>query len=250
MRSSARATTATSRLRPSLLWSIALTVMACTCDGQELIAHWAMDEVVDTVPDATSNGHDATLGPAGVEPPEAVDGMVGSALRFVGEKEHFLQVAGSDDFNFEGAFTVMAWVRPARRNAAFAIACMKGDKSGDPPWPGWRLRFFWTRVALQVGTPEGEEPQVASEEWSVPVGFWSHVAASWDKERLRVFVNAVEKASIEFAGRIAPQPRPLIIGNYIGRKDAYAFDGLIDDVKIFEGALNEDEVFAQARPRQ
>ncbi|HJN14495.1 MAG TPA: LamG domain-containing protein [Armatimonadota bacterium] len=212
--------------------------------GQELVAHWTMDEV--EVADATGNGHDATWGEARAE---VVDGLVGGALNFEAEKEHYLQVAESSDFNFTGPFTVMAWVKPTRRNAAFAIACMKGDKSGDPPWPGWRLRFFWARAMLQVGTPDGLEPSVSSEEWSVPVGYWTHVAASWDGEQLRIFTNAVERAATEFSGEIAPQPRPLIIGNYIGRKNAYAFDGLIDDVRIYDGALTEDEVFTAARPQ-
>ena len=130
----------------------------------------------------------------------------------------------------------------ARRNAAFAIACMKGDKSGDPPWPGWRLRYFWARAMLQVGTPDGQEPSVSSAEWSVPAGFWSHVAGSWDGAKLRLFVNAVERAATDFYGQIAPQHawRPLVLGNYIGRKDAYAFDGLLDDIKVFDAALTED----------
>jgi hypothetical protein len=225
--------------------------VACAQPGaaQGLIAHWTMDEVVNgVVADVTGNGHDAQAGPEGVEPPQAVPGMVGNALEFVGEKQHFLNVAPSGDFNFAGPFTVMAWVKPTRRNAAFEVLCFKGDKSGDPPWPGWRLRCFWARAMLQVGTPDGREPSVSSPEWSVPAGFWSHVAATWDGASLRVFVNAVEEGRVEFAGPIAPQPpgRALVLGNYIGRKDAYAFDGLLDDIEVVTGALSEDQVLAEA----
>ena len=214
-----------------------------------LIAHWTMDELTDgVVPDVTGNGHDARLGPEGVEPPEIVEGIAGKALKFDAPQEHFLSVEGSQDFNFGGPFTVTAWAKPTRRNAAFAIACMKGDKSGDPPWPGWRLRYFWARAMLQVGTPDGQEPSVSSAEWSVPAGFWSHVAATWDGMKLRIFVNAVEKASTDFAGEIAPQHkwRPLILGNYIGRKDAYAFDGLLDDIRIHDIALTADQILQEA----
>jgi len=208
-----------------------------------------MDALVEgVVPDATGNGHDARLGPEGVEPPTVVLGVVGSALEFVGEKQHFLSVSPAQDLNVTEPFTVMAWVRPARRNAAFEIACLKEDRSGDPPWPGWRLRYFWARAMLQVGTPDGHEPSVSSPEWSVPPGFWSHIAATWDGAKLRVFVNAVEEGATDFAGAIAPQsPRlPLVIGNYLGRKNAYAFEGLLDDVKVFRGALTEDAVLMEA----
>jgi len=51
-----------------------------------------------------------------------------------------------------------------------------------------------------------------------------------------------------FDGTVAPQnPRhPLLLGNYIGRKNAYAFDGGIDDVRIYSLCLSEDDVFAAA----
>ena len=74
------------------------------------------------------------------------------------------------------------------------------------------------------------------------------MAATWDGKRLRLYVNAVEKGTTPFDGTVAPQnpTRPLILGNYIGRKNAYAFDGAIDDVRIYSTCLAEDDVFAAA----
>ena len=231
--------------------SVVLLALALCASGQAqtLIAHWTLEEIAEgVVRDVTGNGHDAQVGPEGAELPEVLPGMVGNALAFVGEKQHFLNVGASGEFNFTGPFTVMAWVKPTRRNAAFEVLCFKGDKSGEPPWPGWRLRYFWTRAMLQLGTPDGQEPSASSPEWSVPAGFWSHIAATWDGARLRAFVNAVEEGSTDFSGPIAPQPagRSLVIGNYIGRKDAYAFDGLLDDVKVIGGALTEEQVLLEA----
>lgn len=214
-----------------------------------LIAHWPMDHAEDgVIRDVTGRGHDAAYSAAGGSAPEFVPGRVDGALRMTSDREAFLSVKHAETFNFGGPFTVMAWVKPAQRHATYEVVCFKGDKSGEPPWPGWRLRVFWTRAVLQVGTPDGEEPQVGSPEWSVPAGFWSHIAAGWDGERLRVYVNGVERASEPFAGPIAPQPagRPLILGNYIGRKNAYAFDGLLDDIMVFDRFLDEDEVFRAA----
>lgn len=236
-------------MRSSLMAVCVALLASPLLHADGLIAHWTMDELVEgVVPDVTGNGHDATLGPEDAKAPAAVEGIIGKALRFDPEQEHFLTVAQSGDFSFRRPFTVMAWIKPSRRNAQFEIACMKGDKSGDPPWPGWRLRYFWARAMLQAGTPDGEEPSVSSAEWSVPAEFWSHVAGTWDGTALHVFVNAVEKAAEAFSGEIAPQPswRPLILGNFVGRKNAYAFDGLLDDIKIFDRALSEEEMFEEA----
>jgi len=228
---------------------LTVLVAGLACAAAAPIAHWPMDKATDgLIADAADNDHDATYFATEGRRLDFAPGMVGKAVRLSKQAEGGFTVANSHEFNFQGPFTVMAWVKPDRRNGTFEIACMKGDKSGDPPWPGWRLRYFWTRVTLQIGTPQGQEPSVSTPEWSVPPAFWSHVAATWDGKKLRAFVNGVEKASTEFAGEIAPQARwrPLILGNYIGRKNAYPFEGLLDEVKIFDTALSEDEVFTNA----
>ncbi|NSW54921.1 MAG: LamG domain-containing protein [Armatimonadetes bacterium] len=238
-------------MRSSALILTVIGLVACVpvfCQ-EGLVAHWRMDSAEgNVVADASGAGHHAAFFSKGDVAPVFVPGMYGKAVKLDEKLEQGFNVANSADLNFAGPFTVMAWVKPTRRNATFEIACMKGDKSGEPPWPGWRLRFFWARAAFQVGTPDGLEPQVSSAEWSVPADHWSHVAGQWDGGHLRVFVNAVEKAQTQFAGTIAPQPawRGLVLGNYVGRKNAYAFDGLMDDVRIYNRALTEDEVFAVA----
>ena len=206
-----------------------------------------MDEIVgNVVPDATGRGHDAAIGPEGVQF-DLVPGMIGKALKLKEDQQAFLKVAKSEDFGLTKNITVMAWIKPAARNKTYEILCMKGDKSGDPPWPGWRFRFFWTRIAFEYGTADGRQPRAASPEWSAPAGFWSHVAATFDGANIRIYVNGVEKAAAPGEGDILPNKRvPLIIGNYIGRKNAYAFDGLLDDIKIFDHALSEDAIFSEA----
>jgi len=227
-----------------------LAAMLCSAPASAadngLLAHWTMDEIVaGVVPDATGRGHDAKLGPEGVQV-EIVRGMIGKALKLKEDQQAFLQVAKSEDFGLPRNITVMAWIKPAARNKTYEILCMKGDKSGNPPWPGWRFRFFWTRIAFEYGAADGKEPRGSSPEWSAPAGFWSHVAATFDGKIIRIYVNGVEKASAPAEGEILPNKRPLIIANYIGRKNAYAFDGLLDDVKVFSRVLNEGEIFAEA----
>ena len=212
-----------------------------------LLAHWTMDEIVaGVVPDASGLGHDATVGPEGMQI-EVVPGMIGKALRLKEDQQAFLKVAKSEDFGLARNITVMAWTRPAARGKAYEVLGWKGDKSGNPPWPGWRLRCSWARIFFEYGTADGKQPRASSPEWSAPAGFWCHAAATFDGANIRIYVNGVEKAAAPGEGDILPNKgRPLIIGNYIGRKNAYAFDGLLDDVKVFNRVLTEAEIFAEA----
>lgn len=231
----------------SVLWvlSAAVPCVGVRAGAAEPIAHWQMDEVQDGVlRDATRNGHDGVH--FGDEKPTAVDGIVGNALAFDAKAEGGFTVAKSEDFHLPQGLTVMAWIKPAERGAAYEILCMKGDQSGDPPWPGWRFRYFWSRVSFEFGTTDGRQFRVSSPEWSTPAGFWSHVAAMYDGTTVRLYVNAALAAEQSVDGELARQKRPAIVANYVGRKNAYAFHGALDEVKVFDGCLSEDEVFAEA----
>ena len=235
------------RSKIGMLIVVALTACAAWAQGPEPLAHWPMEQIDEgVVADATGNGYDATA--HGVEDalPEVAPGVVGSALRFTSERQQYLEVRQIEGLQAPEEMTVMAWIRPDQRQGAHEIIGNKGDMSGDPPWPGWRLRYFWARVIFQFGTADGEEPQVSTENWSIAPGFWHHVAVTWDGERLRAYINCDLAAEAEVAGPIMPRDRNLVIGNYSGRKDAYAFEGAIDELKVFDRALSEDEIFAAA----
>ncbi|MFO7948541.1 MAG: LamG domain-containing protein [Armatimonadota bacterium] len=209
------------------------------------LAHWTMDAVIGgKVPDVTGNGHDAVLG-EGVEL-EVVDGPCNKALKFNPAEEDYLTVSKSEDLQKLQTLTVMAWIKPMKRPGAHEILCGNGDKSGDPPWPGWRLRYFWARADLRFGTPDGDIPGISSPNHSIAPGYFHHVAATYDGQTARVYINCVQRAQQEIGKPIAPGNRTFIIGNYIGRKNAYPFDGAIDELKVYDEALTSDQIFAAA----
>ena len=225
--------------------TVVLVLSPCLAAAGEVVAHWPMEAIEEGVlKDTSGNGHDGTY--FGSAPPQETEGIARKALEFDSEGEGGFEIAGSDAFNFSGAFSVMAWVKPKARHGTGEVLCFKGDKSGDPPWPGWRLRYFWSRAGFEFGTTDGRQFRIDSPEWSVPAGFWSHVAATYDGETVRIYVNAVLAVEAPVEGIMAPQKRPAILANYVGRKDAYPFDGSIDDVKVFAGCLSEEDVFAEA----
>ena len=210
-----------------------------------LVAHWPMEGVEDGVlADASAQGHAGTF--AGNEPPGVVRGIAGNALELDANAEVYFTISNSDAFHLPDGLTAMAWIKPARRSGTYEILCVKGDKSGDPPWPGWRFRYFWSRMSFEFGTTDNRQVRVSSAEWTVRAGFWSHVAVAYDGTTVRVYVNAVLVTEEPVEGTIARRKGPLILANYVGRKNAYAFDGTLDEVKVFSGCLTQNEIFAEA----
>ncbi|MEA3403673.1 MAG: LamG domain-containing protein [Armatimonadota bacterium] len=238
-------------MRSSVRTAVLALAMLCSFSAltaaEGLVAHWRMEGIEDgAVADATGNGHHATAHGLDGELPEVVEGIAGNALRFHRDLEQYLLVESSEDLAAPESLTVMAWIRPAMRKGAHGIIGNKSDKSGDPPWPGWRFRYFWARIIFQYGTADGREPTVSSENWSVMPGFWHHVAAVYDGHRVRLYVNCEPAADEEVEGAIMPRERRFVIGNFVGRKNAYAFDGEIDELRIYDRALSAEEIFEAA----
>jgi hypothetical protein len=225
-------------------------VVALTCGwvrAAEPLASWPLEAIKDgVVPDASGHGHDAIAHGLEGKLPEAVPGLAGNCLKFTGASEQYLEVKQSEGLLAPAAFTVMAWIKPVARGGTYELIGNKGDKSGDGPWPGWRLRYFWSRAMFEFGAADSTEPSVSSPEWSVPAGFWTHLAVTYDGQKLVLYVDCEPVAEREIKAPILTANRPLIIGNYVGRKNAYAMDGCLDEVRVYGEVLSAEAIYTEA----
>ena len=75
-----------------------------------------------------------------------------------------------------------------------------------------------------------------------PVRSWSHVALTYDGATLRLFVNGIQVSSRATTGIIQSTAKPL----WIGGNHPYGehFEGVIDDARVYNRALSEDEIQA------
>ena len=71
-------------------------------------------------------------------------------------------------------------------------------------------------------------------------GLWYHVVGTWDGSNIRIYVNGVlDKTPTARVAPILIDTRPVYLG---GRSGADLFDGLLDDVRMFNHALSQDEI--------
>ena len=76
-----------------------------------------------------------------------------------------------------------------------------------------------------------------------PVDDWSHLAVTFDRRRLRLYVSGRQVSSQTTSGSIRRTSDPL----WIGGNEPYGeyFNGDIDDVRIYDRALNPSELGAE-----
>jgi len=71
---------------------------------------------------------------------------------------------------------------------------------------------------------------------------WNHLVGTYDGSFVRLYANAVEGVTDDYAGTITASSQPLVIGNLAS--DSYNHDGLLDELQISSVARSEDWVWA------
>jgi hypothetical protein len=217
---------------PSPQSSAVVTITSDDSLDGTLVGYWKLDETSGTTaPDETSHGNDGTL----VNGPTWTNGNFDGALSFDG-KDDYVDVGTGAAVLGKGGFTLSAWVRTTdtgeqviiqqRNRASYNGAYMFKLRSGRP--------YLWTYGDYQSGARiQANRP--------VNDGQWHHVTAvREDDGTARLYIDG------EFDRSHWLPPRTMKpIDVYIGadmRSRRHFFDGMLDDVRIYQRALSADEV--------
>jgi hypothetical protein len=198
-----------------------------------LVAAYGFDEGQGTTTaDASGHGLAGTLSNT-----SWTTGKFGSALQFAGDGA--VSVASTPLLQFTTAFTVSAWVNPQTPQPPEATLIAKqvpGDLS-------YVLYANGSGVGPNAFTLIGGNYRQAAAASPLPVGTWSHVAATYDGALLSVYVNGVLASSSAVTGSLTSGSGPLQIGNNSVFPNE-GFVGRIDEVRVYERALSASELQA------
>ncbi len=205
----------------------------------ELVAHWPLD--TDAV-DATGNGHDGAVVDGNVNFGESgANANTGSAASFPD--------TGHIDIPFDEAlnpssFTVALWANAASSGGFASPITSRDDVGGGASTHGFIIYNdnggnwnFWTGD----GNPGWDNLNAGP----VSIGTWTHLAISYDAvtETKNFYVNGVLAATDTAADQYSPngtvEMEALHIGS--GQDDGanFYFDGQIDDIGVWDEALDE-----------
>jgi len=149
------------------------------------------------------------------------------------------------------SFTVAAWLRTNglgvhRGDAVPAGATLLSVGIGY--WDGWRVTLLYPdqTVGFEIGRPQPVNAVGVRTTEPAPDGVWHHLAATWDGQRMRIFVDGLPAAVGEYAGEYTP-PQPGAQFR-VGFADA-GWGGAVldvDEVVVYKRALTEEEVLRAA----
>jgi len=202
-------------------------------DESGLLAYWSFDEGEGTIAhDYSGNQNDATIMGA-----KWVDGICGKALSF--SKGSDLICGGGLElcFVFPGDYTIEAWVKHISRAPQIYVGKWTGagDKSG------WWLGYYDGKV--QFGDYyEGGQARVLGSD--IADGKWHYVVGVRKGQKIYLYVDGEKMGEGKTPGKVAgDNPAPLRIGGFgASRHKSWAFEGEIDEVRIYNRALSEEEI--------
>jgi hypothetical protein len=208
--------------------------------GGGLVARWPLDDGSGTTAaDASGNNRAATLvnGPAW-----SSGGRQGGAVEFDGVNDRLdagtWSVSGS-------ALTIALWLRADDFDISDCrmVSKANGTAEADHWWMLGTVESGGIKLRARLKTGGTTTTLIASS-GDVQPGVWIHAALVYDGATLKLFQDGVEVGSVAKTGALSVDDTvPVWVGDNFPSASR-PFDGLLDDVRVYNRALNPTELAA------
>ena len=152
----------------------------------------------------------------------------------------------------EQALTVEAWVRIDRPQEWGGLLSITQDNGSYEK--GWILGFRNDRFGFALNGEQGPDKLtwVIDEIAAFETGAWHHVAATYDGDIIRLYVDGREVAqSDEQAGPILYPPKAAFhLASYKDDNEHYLTEGMLNEVRLYQRALTAAEVAVHAEEKE
>jgi hypothetical protein len=206
-----------------------------------LVAWWKMDEPAgsSTAVDASGNGNNATL--SGLNPALAwTTGHTGGALKCDGSGSALVSDSTSLD-GITAGVTISAWVN--RLGASTGFTAVLSREIGTTI-----TEYYY--LGLSGDKAEFYSSSSGLSTTSIPIGIWTHMAATDDGSTVRIYVNGFQVASKNVNDVFKADTSKLTIcGNQNDSSGAVTqrWNGLVDDLQLYNRPLTATEIASLAK---
>jgi hypothetical protein len=202
-----------------------------------LVGWWKLDEGSgDLALDASGHENHGTL----VRDPQWVTGHDGDALQFSGGA--YVDCGNAEILN-NGVFSVSFWCNiSAAQSWNHMVSKGSHGASGVPGSVNWGVMMVDAQEVILFET--FNDTSWIGIRANTTIDEWHHVVATYDGDTMQLYHDGELISETTGAGMLLDQSRSLIIGarSDSGNPAGGYFNGSIDDVRIYNKVLTQDEV--------
>jgi uncharacterized repeat protein (TIGR01451 family) len=197
----------------------------------------------NTLVDVSGHGNNGTITNA----QWVTTGQSGGALLFSGAPNSMVTVPSSASLNLTTGMTLEAWVDPTTVHSQgpghWISVLTKGDSTGSGP-----LSYSLNATDGNTTAPAGEalingKVRIVEGGPKLVANKWAYLAVTFDGSKLTEYLNGtvVKTVDLRSSNSITTTNDPLTIG---GDSLGWMFQGRVDNVRIYNGALSQSAVVA------
>jgi len=220
--------------------------------GAYAVGIWDFDDQADPASDTSGYGNDGDLvnGPVFRCGEDDTPSGNGCSLEFNGSN-NYVDVGNYAIPLSAGAFTAEAWIKTEYQGAtSYNVYVQSHDSPAGSVYYGWWMGTKYGTdtnkpVTVLIGHGTGDEYYTGS--IVVNDGNWHHIVLSYDGTQYgTLYVDGVSDGTHDFGIMTYNINMYSRIGTFTNNRGTVAnfhyFDGLIDDVRIYEEALTEAQI--------
>ena len=177
-------------------------------------------------------------------PTQSTNAKFNTAVNFDGNNDR-INVADTSDLNYFGdSLTLEAWVYPDRFNNGngdgFPTII---DKDYDSQFSMYFSNEGGGRGGITVDLWTGNDDSISSTS-EYDDDNWYHIVFTYDGSQMKIYVNSVLDNTESASGNIDVNTKDILIGSgWSGNsQNNYLFDGIIDEVAIYNRSLSQAEI--------
>jgi len=193
--------------------------------------------------DLSTNGYTLTE-TSGTIP--TTSGKIGNARDFEAGDTEYLAIANASCANLKitGEITISAWIKQESQSATQIILSKFKEANGSR---SYYLVVTSSNIIRFLVSSDGTAQTYADSTDTISTGTWTHIAATLNQatDLLQVYINGSANGdAVSFTSNIYDNAIDFMIGAYLNSSSVptFHFDGLIDEVIVWNTALTAGEV--------
>lgn len=219
-----------------LFLSVVLTLSLTASADSSLKGHWKLDELKGTTVNDSSGSNNGTI--IGNYSWLSSKGKKTGALKLPGGHASKIDLGTNSNLDIgTGAFTITAWVKGSPSTARAGIA----GKGGYSTNMGYYFRIYDGKLNGYINDGINKCGGIAS--IVVNNNEWHHVVMRCDRSTIKWYIDgSMDPTTVDVTSATGSLANGLSF--YIGVESggSCSWDGLIDDVRLYDRALTENEI--------